>query len=288
MFAVFTLMLLISACGSNNDDADADGNEGTGGEEGKVEIFSWWTGAGEEEGLLELIDLFEEENPDIEIENAAVAGGAGTNAKAVLATRMQGDDPPSTFQVHGGAELNMSWVEADKMEPLNDLYEDNDWLDKFPEELIELVSEGDDIYSVPVNIHRGNVMFYNMEVFEEHDIEVPTTIDEFLEVAKVLEEAGITPLALGDKESWTPTQILENVLVAELGTEDYGKLFAGDIEFTDERVVHAIEDFGKILEYVNEDHASRNWQDSAQLVAEGDAAMMNMGDWAKGYFSNDL
>src|SRR5699024_1864972 len=38
----------------------------------------------------------------------------------------------------------------------------------------------------------------------------------------------------------------------------------------------------------NEDHASRNWQDSAQLVADGDAAMINMGDWAKGYFNNDL
>lgn len=289
LFGLLILVIVMAACGSDSDDADqSDKNKDKNSDSGVVEIFSWWTGAGEEDGLLALIDLFEETHNDIEIENAAVAGGAGTNAKAVLATRMQGDDPPSTFQVHGGAELNMSWVEADKMEPLNDLYEDNDWMDKFPEELIELVSDGDDIYSVPVNIHRGNVMFYNMEVFEEHDIEVPTTIDEFLEVAKTLEEAGITPLALGDKESWTPTQILENVLVAELGTEDYGKLFAGEIEFTDERVVHAIEDFGKILEYVNEDHASRNWQDSAQLVAEGDAAMMNMGDWAKGYFSNDL
>ena len=106
--------------------------------DGAVEIFSWWTGAGEEDGLLALIDLFNELHPDIEVKNAAVAGGAGTNAKAVLATRMQGNDPPSTFQVHGGEELNKSWVAADKMEPLNDLYEENDWMDKFPEALIEL------------------------------------------------------------------------------------------------------------------------------------------------------
>jgi cation diffusion facilitator family transporter len=33
---------------------------------------------------------------------------------------MQGNDPPSTFQVHGGAELNESWVAAGKMEPLNE------------------------------------------------------------------------------------------------------------------------------------------------------------------------
>lgn len=94
---------------------------------------------------------------------------------------MQGNDPPSTFQVHGGEELNKSWVAADKMAPLNDLYEANGWMDKFPDALIEMVSNGDNIYSVPVNVHRGNVIFYNMEVFKEHGIEVPTTVDEFLQ-----------------------------------------------------------------------------------------------------------
>lgn len=300
LYALITLLalfLVLAACGGS-DDADqedvADDAEATetateeSTDGGVVEIFSWWTGAGEEDGLLALIDLFNEKHPEIEVENAAVAGGAGTNAKAVLATRMQGDDPPSTFQVHGGEELNKSWVAADKMEPLNDLYEENDWMDKFPEDLIDLVSDDGNIYSVPVNIHRGNVIFYNMEIFEEHDIDVPTTLDEFFEVAEKLEAAGVVPLALGDKEPWTATQILENVLAAELGVEDYGRLFAGDIDFDDDRVVTAAEKFGDILDYINEDHASRNWQDSAQLVAEGEAAMTNMGDWAKGYFSNDL
>src|SRR5699024_2338236 len=294
LFALLFLILIIAACssdssGNGEEDAVNSGDDGSSeGESGKVEIFSWWTGAGEEEGLLALIDLFEEKHPDITVENAAVAGGAGTNAKAVLATRMEGNDPPSTFQVHGGEELNKSWVEADKMEPLNDLYEENDWMDKFPEELIELVSDDGNIYSVPVNVHRGNPIFYNMKVFEERDIEIPETFDEFFEAAEKLEEAGVTPLALGDKESWPATQIFENVLLGVLGPDDYQKLFKGEIEFSDERVVEAVEIFEKMLECVNEDHASRNWQDSAQLVADGEAAMLNMGDWAKGYFSNDL
>lgn len=290
LFAFLAFMLVITACSS--DTSDDNGGEGDGnaseGSDKDVEIFSWWTGAGEEEGLLALLDLFEEENPDISVENAAVAGGAGTNAKAVLATRMEGDDPPSTFQVHGGEELNKSWVEADKMEPLNDFFEENDWMDKFPDELIDLVSDDGDIYSVPVNVHRGNPVFYNMEIFEENDIDVPTTFDEFFEAADKLEDAGVTPLALGDKESWPATQIFENVLLGVLGPDDYQNLFDGEIEFSDERVVEAAEIFGDMMEYVNEDHASRNWQDSAELVAEGEVAMLNMGDWAKGYFSNDL
>ncbi|RDW20808.1 ABC transporter substrate-binding protein [Oceanobacillus chungangensis] len=296
LFIFVVLALFIAACSSESsgdadgktDDAGKDNSEGGSDSKGEVEIFSWWTGAGEEDGLLALIELFEEKNPDIAIDNAAVSGGAGTNAKAVLATRMQGNDPPSTFQVHGGEELNKSWVAADKMEPLNDFYEENEWMDKFPEELIDLVSSDGNIYSIPVNIHRGNVFFYNIQVFEDNGIEVPTTMDEFFAAADKLQEAGTIPVALGDKESWTATQIFENVLLGKLGPDDYKKLFAGEIGFDDPRVAEAAEQFGKILDYVNEDHASRNWQDSAQLVANGEAAMLNMGDWAKGYFANDL
>lgn len=263
IFLFFVLVLLIAACSADSSsEGGSDENEGSESSSGEVEIFSWWTGAGEEDGLLALIDLFEEKHPDIKVENAAVAGGAGTNAKAVLATRMQGNDPPSTFQVHGGEELNKSWVAADKMEPINDLYEENEWMDKFPEELIEMVSEGDDIYSVPVNVHRGNVFFYNMKVFEENDIEVPTSFDEFFDAADQLQDAGITPIALGDKESWPATQIFENILLGVLGPDDYQNLFAGEIGFDDERVVEAAEIFGQMLDYVNEDHASRNWQDA--------------------------
>ncbi|MDY0404805.1 ABC transporter substrate-binding protein [Virgibacillus sp. 179-BFC.A HS] len=293
MYGVILLLVLamvVAACSSSDDDgksADAGSKKGDGGKN-QVEIFSWWTGAGEEDGLLALIDKFQEENPDLKVKNAAVAGGAGTNAKAVLATRMQGNDPPSTFQVHGGEELNKSWVAADKMEPLDDLYKENDWMDKFPKDLIDLVSNDGKIYSVPVDIHRGNVIFYNKKVFEENGIDVPKTFDEFVTAADKLKKAGVTPLAMGDKESWTATMIFENVLLAELGPDDYIKLFKGDIAFDDKRVVESAKKFGKLLDYINDDHASRNWQDSAQLVANGDAAMLNMGDWAKGYFVNDL
>lgn len=288
---VLLLAIFLGACSSDStSDTPSDSDEGTSGEKngGAVEIFSWWTGAGEEDGLLALIDLFESKHPDIKVENAAVAGGAGTNAKAVLATRMQGNEPPSTFQVHGGAELNEGWVAADKMETLNDFYEEQGWMDKFPQDLIDMVSKDGNIYSVPVNIHRGNVIFYNKHVFEENGVEVPTTFDEFFAAADKLKDAGITPLALGDKEAWTATQIFENILLGVLGQEDYKGLFSGDVAFDDERVIEAAELFKKTLSYVNEDHASRNWQDAAQLVGNGEAAMTIMGDWAKGYFSNDL
>lgn len=283
---VFAMML--SACGGGNStsSSESEGAKEQGKE--KLEIFSWWTGAGEEDGLKALIKLFEEKYPDIPVENAAVAGGAGTNAKAVLASRMQGNDPPATFQVHGGAELNDSWVAAGKMESLNELYQEQGWMDKFPEELIRMVSKDGHIYSVPVNIHRGNVLWYNKKVFEENGLQPPKTFDEFFKVADQLKAKGITPLALGDKEPWTATHIFETVLLGVLGPEGYQKLWAKEISFDDPKVKEAAEIFKKMLSYINEDHSSRNWQDASQLVGNGEAAMNIMGDWAKGYFVNDL
>ncbi|ARA98419.1 ABC transporter substrate-binding protein [Geobacillus thermodenitrificans] len=279
--------MALSGCSSNSSSSD-DAKQGSQKAGEKLEIFSWWTGAGEEDGLKALIKLFQEKHPDIEVENAAVAGGAGTNAKAVLASRMQGDDPPSTFQVHGGAELNEGWVAAGKMEPLNDLYEQEGWMDKFPEALIDMVSKDGNIYSVPVNIHRGNVLWYNKKVFADNGLQPPKTFDEFFEVADQLKAKGVTPLALGDKEPWTATHLFETVLLGTLGTDNYQKLWNGELSFDDPQVKQAVETFKKMLGYINEDHSSRNWQDAAQLVAEGKAAMYVMGDWAKGYFVNDL
>ncbi|GAE29682.1 ABC transporter substrate-binding protein [Alkalihalobacillus hemicellulosilyticus] len=304
---MMALLLTVAACGSDDagsdraeddvddggaieqsEDDDTESNGAVSSSREKLEIFSWWTGAGEEDGLIALIELFQEQHPDIAVENAAVAGGAGTNAKAVLASRMQGNDPPATFQVHGGAELNESWVAADKMEPLNDLFEEQGWMDKFPQELIDMVSMGGDIYSVPVNIHRSNVLWYNIHVFEEHGLEPPTTFDEFFEVADALLDAGVTPLALGDREPWAATHLFETVLLGVLGPEQYEQLWTQELSFNDDQVVEAVEIFKRMLGYINSDHSSRNWQDASQLVANGEAAMNVMGDWAKGYFVNDL
>ena len=156
---------------------------------------------------------------------------------------MQGNDPPDTFQVHGGAELNEGWVAAGKMEPLNDLYEEQGWMDQFPEDLIELVSKDGKIYSVPVNIHRGNVLWYNKKIFEEHGLEPPKNFDEFFKMAEKLKAKGVTPLALGDKEPWAATHLFETVLLGTLGPEDYNKLWQGKLAFDDPKVKKAFETF---------------------------------------------
>jgi glucose/mannose transport system substrate-binding protein len=271
LYGLFTVlmvaMLTLSACGGGAQ---------------KVEVFSWWTGGGEAAGLEAMIGVFQAQNPNVEFINAAVAGGAGTNARAVLATRLQAGDPPDSWQGHAGQELIGTYVAGNQIQPLNDLYESEGWLAVMPETLIPLISDGGNIYSVPVNIHRANVLWFNPAVLSANGVSVPTTMDEWFAAMDTLQAAGVTPLALG--EQWTKMHLMETVLLGTLGPDGYNGLWTGTTDWGSAEVTAALENFQKILTYTNSDSASLSWQDAAQLVVNGDAAFNVMGDWAEGYF----
>ena len=251
---------------------------------GKLEIFSWWTAGGEAEGLQALIDIFHKKYPDVEIINATVAGGAGAQAKAVLKTRMLGGDPPDTFQVHAGHELIDTWVKTGFMEPITFLYKEEGWTKVMPKGILDIVSYKGDYWSVPVNIHRANVLWYNKKIFEENKLTPPKTFDEFFKVADALKAKGIIPLALGTKDGWEAAHVFETVLIGKLGAEGYKGLWTGKTKWSDQRVTDALETFKKMLTYVNPDHSARTWDEACALIVEGKAAMNIMGDWAVGYF----
>src|SRR5262245_54357442 len=64
----------------------------------QLQVFSWWTGGGEAAGLTKLIKIWNTNNKSCQFKNETVAGGAGTNAKAVLAQRLAAHKPPDSFQ----------------------------------------------------------------------------------------------------------------------------------------------------------------------------------------------
>lgn len=249
---------------------------------GEVEVFSWWTAGGEADGLAAMVEVFDAEHPEFTLANAAVAGGAGTNARAVLATRLSANDPPASWQGHAGQELIGTYVAAGQIQPLNDLYEANGWLELMPETLIPLISLDGNIYSVPVNIHRANVLWYNPEVLAANSIEVPTNAEEFFAAAATLQAAGVTPLAMG--EAWTAMHLFETVLLGTVGADTYNALWDGTGDWDSPEVTEAIETFAAALDYTNSDASTLSWDQAAQLVADGDAAFTVMGDWAEGFF----
>jgi len=257
---------------------------------GNFEFFSWWTAGGEADGKNDILNLYKQLYPAVTVVDAAVAGGGGDKAKAVLKTRMQGNDPPDTFQVHGGPELLDGYVAADKMEPITQLYKDMNMMDAFPKQLLDMVSANGEIYAVPSNVHRGNVLFYNKKVFADNNLKPPTTWDEFFTVSEALKAKGIAPLAVGGKDTWSVTMVFEDILLAGGGADNFKALMSGSTMWTDASVVTALTSLQKIWQnkYINEDFSARTWDEAAGQVLNGKAGMTIMGDWAKGYFqAND-
>lgn len=276
-----TGLLTLAACGGD----DGGGGSGSGGGGGEVEVFTWWAEGSEKEGLDALVNVFAEQNPDFEFVNGAVAGGAGSDAKNVLASRLQTNDPPATFQAHAGAELT-DYIVQGQIEGLSAMYEEKGWNELFPEGLLERLQQDGEIYSVPSNIHRANVVWANPAVLEEAGLDPEATydsLDDWIAALEKVDAAGKIPLSVAT--DWTQVHLLETVLLADLGAEAYNGLWDGSTDWAGAEVTAALEDYATLMELTNSDRQSLDWPDATQLVIDGEAAFNVMGDWAEAAFA---
>ena len=264
-----TALTLLPSCSSSTEEKP---------EEKKVEVFSWWSGPGEGEGLEALIQNFKKNNAGVEFVNAAVAGGSGTQARQVLASRLLGKQPPDSYQLHAGLEAADD-IKADRLEDITYLYEANGWKEKFPAGLIEKLSIGGKIYAVPVNVHRSNLMWFVPSKLQEWGLTPAKTWKEVLTQAQTLKAKGVAALSVG--APWTQQHLLENVLLGELGTAKYNGLWTGATDWKSAEVIAALDTFQQILAVsaVGTD----DWQPTLDKVLAGTAAYHVMGDWAAGY-----
>ena len=267
--ALFTAPMLLPGDDSNHDR--------------RIEVYSWWTGPGEGDGLKAMIDQFTKDNPGTEFINAAVSGGAGSNAKAILASRLLASDPPDSYQRHAGLELQDD-VRSGKVQDITWLYQEQGWTNAFPQGLLDSLTIDGKLYAVPVNIHRANLMWYSPTALQKLGIAAPPrTWEEFLRQAPLIKAQGRTPLALGPE--WTQKHLMETVLLGVLGPDQYTGLWNGEVNWRSPEVVNALEAFKLILQYTDIKSASPDWQPQLDHVLDGSAVYAVMGDWAYSYLA---
>lgn len=143
---------------------------------------------------------------------------------------------------------------------------------------------------IPYSMMAAAVL-YNQEIFAEHDLEVPTTYAELLEVCGTLEEAGVTPIYSTFADPWTVSQGLVDYSVG--GTVEVAEFFeelralgpdAGpDAEVSFSRTLREpLEQMLEIAAYSQPGAASRGYGDGNVVFARGEAAMYLQGPWALG------
>ena len=277
--AASVIALAITGCGSSSDDAANTDTE--------FEIFTWWASGGEAAGLQGMVDVFNAENPDTEFINASVAGGAGVNAKAVLQSRLDANEPPDSFQAHAGMELD-GYVRGGQLEDLTSLYASEGWDEIFPADLIKAITVDGKIYSVPVNIHRANVLWWNPATATKAGVtKAPETLNEFFADLEKFKKMGIPGLALAGKGDWAIAHLLDWMLLATMGADKFEGLYNGSTSWTGPEVAAGIKNFQRALSYGNQGAGNLDWPDAGKLVTDGKAGFFIMGDWASAQWQSD-
>lgn len=279
------LSLLLAACGGGGKAGEAGSSGGDGGSK-EVSVVTWWEAGSEKKGLEALEEVFKKDHSDFTFKNAAVAGGGGSQAKQKLASDLQNQNPPDTFQAHAGAEL-ADYIDAGQIQDVSALYDEFKLKEAFPQTLIDRLTVDGKIYSVPSNVHRANVVWANPAVLKEAGIDPatpPADIDAWIADMEKVKAAGKTPITLG--MAWTQLQLLETVLIADLGADTYNGLFDGKTAWDGPEVTKAVEHYGKILELADKSLLTEDWEPAMRPIIDGNAAYNVMGDWAVAAFDS--
>ncbi|GAA1541684.1 ABC transporter substrate-binding protein [Kribbella lupini] len=268
-------LLAVSACGNSDDGGSGDSSASK-----DVTVFTWWADGGEKAGLDGLVSTFATECKDYKFVNSAVAGGAGSNAKQVLANDLAAGKPPSTFQAHAGAELG-DYIKNGQVDDVSDLYKEFGLDKAFPQSLIDNLTVDGKIYSVPANVHRANVVWANPTVLKKASLDAtkaPASVDAWIADMEKLKAAGVkAPLATS--KGFAEEMVMEVVLLAELGPDKFTGLWNGQTDMAGADVTAALEKFKKVLSFSNADREAIDWPDALQYVNKGQAAYTVMGDW---------
>lgn len=258
-------------------------------EENKLVFFNWWTSPGELAALNKLVAVFTAHYPDVAIENATVTGGPATDLHARLYDQgLTVGRPPDSYQLHIGAETR---ADLGYLQMIDDLYQANHWETVFPSVVLSHTKFDGSYYTVPINVHRSNVLWYRKDLMAMINRPPPVTWDEFFATAELLRAAGQEVFVYNpaldasdpsNRVSWTTHHIFESILLSELGADGWMGLFDRSRSWNTPEVLTAFGKLRQLLSYAKPVPDGPGYDMTAMTTSDHPAAMALMGDWAEG------
>lgn len=171
------------------------------------------------------------------------------------------------------------------------------FINDFKEELLPLNNENfaaknnyaasyaidEQIYAVP-NTSFPELVYYHPSIFEELNLEIPTTWPQFIELLQTIKEDGkYIPYSLGGKDAWTNYPFNEFMPLLESGNENYLSDMANeDHPFANNTAFYS--SFAKIndlfkADVMGPDPLGIGWDQATVLFEAKEAAVIAAGLW---------
>ncbi|CDQ18863.1 raffinose/stachyose/melibiose transport system substrate-binding protein [Halobacillus karajensis] len=272
--ALLASTVALTGCSFGADDNSGSSDDNASGDAVTVDVFQFKVEFKEQ--FEELVSMYEEENPDVNI-NVKTVGG-GNDYGASLKTSFSSGEEPDVFNVGGPTDV-------DEYENYLADLSDTKAADAALEGTLSGVSRDDKVLGLPFN-QEGYGLLYNKKVFEEAGInpEEITTFEALEEAVQTLEEQkselGIeAPFAFPAKEKWVIGNHLANAYLADEFNHDVMEAYEADtVEFT------MGEDMKRFIDLQNEYSVQPTLSlDYSQQVEEnfslGKVAMIQQGNW---------
>ena len=169
--SVGALGSLLAACGGDDD-----------GDGGPVTLRFWkFVAEGADEAIQETVDLWNEENPDIQVQFETFPFEEYTTT--TLTTAFAGGRGPDIFWISPGAFVD--FVNQEAAAPLGDIID----VEAYNEASIQAVSVDGEIMSLPFEMEPVG-LYYRTDFLEEAGVQPPQTWDELMAAAEELTGGG--------------------------------------------------------------------------------------------------
>lgn len=164
--------------------------------EGDIVLASMNTGApGDVEA--EIIEAFMEENPGVNVEIQVNT----TDYENLMKAKMAANDLPDVFMTHGWSLLRYS----EYLLPLTD----EPWAETMADTLKpSMCDEDGNFYALSTTVDSTGILVQK-DILDELGLEIPVTVDEFLQCCEAAKNAGYDGVYLAGKDTRSPAYVLD-------------------------------------------------------------------------------
>jgi alpha-glucoside transport system substrate-binding protein len=240
---IAVLVLGAAGCGGGGggETTGAGGTTGGGAEcgSGSISLMGIWV-ATEQQSIQAVIDGFNEQCPDVTVKY----NPAGDNLVTVLATAVQGGNPPDLATIAQPATVG-EYVTKGALKPIDfaaDVVKEN-----YSDDLVQQGTFEGKLYGFFFKGANKSTVWYNVPVFQDAGVEPPKTWDEFLTAAKTIKASGVPAYSIGGADGWTLTDLFENIYIRQAGPDKYDQLAKHEIPWTDQSVKDALTTMADVL-----------------------------------------